>query len=52
VFHTGAAIPGDHPRLVGGGDTARYMKFTSLEDVEAARADLDRVVAAWCDSRA
>lgn len=51
MFHTGAAIPGDHPRLEGGGDTARYMKFTGLDDVEAARADLDRVVAAWCDSR-
>ena len=23
MFHTGASIPGDHPRLEGGGDTAR-----------------------------
>ena len=23
MFHTGAGIPGDHPRLEGGGDTAR-----------------------------
>jgi hypothetical protein len=27
MFHTGAKIPGDHPRLIGGGETARYMKF-------------------------
>ncbi|HWN67218.1 MAG TPA: DUF1801 domain-containing protein, partial [Haliangium sp.] len=27
MFHTGAAIPGDHPRLEGGGDTARYMRI-------------------------
>lgn len=51
MFHTGAGIPGAHPRLEGGGDTARYMKFASLEDVEAAREDLRRVVAAWCTSR-
>lgn len=51
MFHTGASIPGDHPRLEGGGDTARYMKFDDLDDVEGARADLEAVVQAWCDSR-
>jgi hypothetical protein len=51
MFHTGASIPGDHPRLEGGGDTARYMKFTDLADVEAAEADLLAIVAAWCESR-
>ena len=51
MFHTGASIPGDHPRLEGGGDTARYMKFASFDEVGAARADLERIVAAWCDSR-
>jgi hypothetical protein len=51
MFHTGASIPGEHPRLEGGGDTARYMRFTDLADVEAGREDLLAVVAAWCDSR-
>lgn len=51
MFHTGASIPGDHPRLEGGGDTARYMKFTDLADVESARAEIETVVTAWCDSR-
>ncbi|MFQ5967073.1 MAG: DUF1801 domain-containing protein [Acidimicrobiia bacterium] len=51
MFHTGASIPGDHPRLEGGGEVARYMKFSDLEDVEGARADLERITAAWCDSR-
>lgn len=51
MFHTGAAIPGDHPRLEGGGETARYMKFTNLDDVAEATADLEAVVAAWCESR-
>ncbi len=51
MFHTGAAIPGDHPRLEGGGETARYMRFADLSDVESARVDLENVVAAWCESR-
>lgn len=51
MFHTGASIPGKHPRLEGGGDTARYMKFVDRDDVESAREDLRSIVAAWCDSR-
>jgi hypothetical protein len=51
MFHTGASIPGDHPRLEGGGDTARYMKFADLTEVDAARSDLLAVVDAWCVSR-
>ena len=51
MFHTGASIPGDHPRLIGGGETARYMKFDSLEDVDAAAEELAAIVDAWCDSR-
>ena len=51
MFHTGAHIPGDHPRLEGGGETARYMKFADLDEVETARSDLVAVVAAWCESR-
>lgn len=51
MFHTGASIPGEHPRLEGDGETARYMKFADLEDVESARADIEAVVDAWCESR-
>ena len=51
MFHTGASIPGDHPRLEGGGDTARYMRFADLEDAIAAEPALTAIVAAWCDSR-
>lgn len=51
MFHTGASIPGDHPRLEGGGDTARYMKFADLADVEATRGELADIVTAWCESR-
>ena len=49
LFHTGASILGEHPRLEGGGDTARYMRLADLTEVETAADDLRRVVAAWCD---
>ncbi len=48
MFHTGASIPGSHPRLAGGGETARYMKFADLAEVEDAAGDIRAVVAAWC----
>lgn len=51
MFHTGASIPGDHPRLEGGGDTARYMRFVDLAEVETAADELRAITAAWCDSR-
>jgi hypothetical protein len=51
LFHTGATIPGDHPRLSGGGDTARYMAFADVDDVEAAADEIRAVTAAWCDSK-
>jgi len=48
LFHTGASIPGAHPLLEGGGDTARYARFDHLGDVEAKREQLESVVRAWC----
>lgn len=51
MFHTGASIPGDHPLLEGGGDTARYIKFGGSDDVSAARPALLSIVDAWCRSR-
>ncbi|MCB9591456.1 MAG: DUF1801 domain-containing protein [Sandaracinaceae bacterium] len=51
MFHTGAQIPGKHPRLLGEGDTARYLKISSLEDAEAAKKDLERIAKAWIASK-
>jgi hypothetical protein len=51
LFHQGASIPGDHRRLAGGGDVARYMTFADLADVEAAADELRAVTAAWCDAK-
>ena len=44
MFHTGAHIPGDHPRLEGGGGTARYMRIADLRDAEASKGALQAVV--------
>lgn len=51
MFHRGAEIPGAHPELQGGGDVARYLRFDSLDDVEAKRGALSAAVRAWCDWR-
>jgi uncharacterized protein YdhG (YjbR/CyaY superfamily) len=52
MFHQGARIPGEHPRLEGSGDTSRVMKIGSVTEASAARRDLERIVRAWCDWRA
>lgn len=51
LFHAGASIPGDHPILQGGGDTARYVRLADADEVERERGALEAVVRAWCDSR-
>ena len=51
LFHEGAAIPGTHPILEGGGDHARYARIAGTDELEARRAELEAVVRAWCDGR-
>jgi hypothetical protein len=51
MFHRGAEIPGNHPRLEGDGKLVRTMRFTDLDQLEAGRSELESVVRAWCDSR-
>jgi hypothetical protein len=48
LFHRGAEIPGDHPRLEGDGALVRVMRFADTGEVEAAAGDLEAVVHAWC----
>ena len=52
LFHRGAEIPGDHPRLEGDGRLARTMRFADPDELEAGRADLEAVIRAWCDWKA
>jgi uncharacterized protein YdhG (YjbR/CyaY superfamily) len=48
MFHVGAKIPGKHPRLAGSGGTGRVVKIGSVAEANAAKADLERIVRAWC----
>ena len=51
MFHRGAEIPGDHPRLEGDGKLVRTMRFTDLDQLEGGRTELESVIRAWCDFR-
>ena len=51
LFHEGASIPGDFPRLAGGGGHARYMQITDLADAERVAGELGAIVRVWCDAR-
>ena len=49
LFHRGAEIPGEHPRLEGEGRLARTMRFADLDDVRGHGEELAAAIAAWCD---
>jgi hypothetical protein len=48
MFHTGAEIPGDHPRMEGDNRLVRTMRFADLADVESARSHIEDAILAWC----
>jgi hypothetical protein len=48
LFHRGAEIPGDFPRLEGDGKLARTMRFADAAEVEAGADELQAVIRAWC----
>jgi hypothetical protein len=52
MFHRGSEIPGSHPRLEGDGRLVRTMRFTDLDQLETAHAELEAVIRAWCDWKA
>jgi hypothetical protein len=51
MFHTGAHIPGNFPHLEGEGDTARYMKFADMQEIEARADELAAIVKAWIEDK-
>jgi hypothetical protein len=48
LFHRGAEIPGDFPRLVGEGRLARTMRFADGAEVQQGADELQAVIRAWC----
>jgi hypothetical protein len=51
LFHRGAEITGDFPRLEGDGRLVRTMRFADVGEVEQAADELQAVIQAWCVSR-
>ncbi len=49
LWHRGAEIPGDHPKLEGDGKLARTMRFADTADVATNGNALAAAVQAWCD---
>ena len=52
MFHRGAEIPGDHPRLEGDGKLVRTMRFGSLDELEAGARTWNRPSAPGAKPRA
>ena len=48
MFHRGARIPGTFPHVEGTHPSARFMRFATMEEVEARAAELREVAVAWC----
>ena len=46
MFHSGAKLPGKHPRLEGTG-AGRVLKLASVAEANAAKRDLAAIVKAW-----
>lgn len=49
LVHNGARIPGEFPSLEGTGEEARTMKFVDAADLASKKAELERMVVAWCE---
>ena len=49
MFHRGAEIPGEHPRLEGDGKLARTMRFADADEVAEGREELEAVIRAWIE---
>src|SRR3972149_2162694 len=44
LFHRGAEIPGNHPRLEGDSRLARTMRFASADELKKYTPDLQKVI--------
>ena len=49
MFNRGGIIPGKYPHMDGEGRQVRFMRFADVAEVNARKAELSKVVVAWCD---
>ena len=49
MFNRGGIIPGKFPHMEGEGRAVRFMRFADAREVDARKAELSKIVVAWCD---
>ena len=49
MFNRGGIIPGRYPHMEGEGRAVRFMRFGDVAEVNARKAELSKIVVAWCD---
>jgi len=49
MFNRGGIIPGKYPHMEGEGRQVRFMRFEDEREVDARKAELSKIVVAWCE---
>jgi len=49
MFNRGGIIPGKYPHMEGEGRAVRFMRFADVGEANARKAELSKIVVAWCD---
>jgi Domain of unknown function (DU1801) len=49
MFNRGGIIPGKYPHMEGEGRAVRFMRFADVAEVSTRKAELSKIVVAWCD---
>ena len=49
MFNRGGIIPGKYPHMEGEGRAVRFMRFADVAEVDSRKAELSKIVVAWCD---
>jgi hypothetical protein len=49
MFNRGGIIPGNYPHMEGEGRAVRFMRFAEIAEVNTRRAELSKIVVAWCE---
>jgi hypothetical protein len=49
MFNRGGIIHGRYPHMEGEGRAVRFMRFADVAEVNARKAELSKIVVAWCD---
>lgn len=49
MFNRGGIVPGKYPHVEGEGRAVRFMRFKDVAEANARKAELSKMVVAWCD---